>query len=53
MNFSILKPLLIDECFSNVLYLNYIAKVLFINVFRFIWKIYLWIKCFAGHTETK
>lgn len=29
MNFSILKPLLIDECFSNVLYLNYIAKVLF------------------------
>lgn len=29
MHFSILKPLLIDECFSNVLYLNYVAKVLF------------------------
>ena len=29
MNFSILKTLLIDECFSNVLYLNYVAKVLF------------------------
>ena len=30
MHFSILEPLLIDECFSNVLYLNYVAKVLFI-----------------------
>lgn len=29
MHFSILKPLLIDECFSNVLYLNYVAKVLY------------------------
>ena len=31
MHFSILKPLLIDECFSNVLYLNYVAKVLFMT----------------------